>query len=179
MHGLTMRTRSIQKATKESHHLTHQKDVPRSSSLSPDQIAMESILSGLFGSLGSIAGKLALSSDSPISTVCVNELGKTLLDIPQGYCTMITITFRALLFFAMLGCNGLMLSYFLMALEKRGTLIVVIISSTCNVLTSGLLGLVVFHETVKSSWYFGACLMLGGVCLVAFSQMETTKKIPG
>ena len=172
-----MRTRSFHKAQKESH--LSQQELRSSPSLSPDQIAMESILSGLFGSLGSIAGKLALSGDSPISTVCVNELGKTMLDIPQSYCTVITITFRALLFLAMLGCNGLMLSYFLMALEKRGTLIVVIISSTCNVITSGLLGLLLFHEAVKSSWYFGACLMLGGVCLVAFSQLETTKKIPG
>ena len=141
-------------------------------------VGLEPLLSGIFGALGSVAGKFALSGDSPVDKVCLNEVGKALLNVPRSTCTIIIVSFRILLFMVMMGCNGLMLSNFLMALEKRGTLIVVIISSTSNMLASGLLGYLLFGESLRHSWIFGASLMLVGVFLVAHSQQDT-KKLPG
>lgn len=147
-------------------------------SIGNSMVGVEPFLSGIFGALGSVAGKFALSADSPINNVCLNEVGKALLNVPHSTCTIIIVTFRVMLFLVMLGCNGLMLSNFLMALEKRGTLTVVIISSTCNMLASGMLGYLLFGESLRESWIFGASLMLIGVFLVAHSQQDT-KKIPG
>ena len=142
---------------------------------------MEPALSGLYGAFGSVAGKIALSGgDSPVSTLCSAEFGQAVLwAVPQGYCAALQVGVRAVLFLAMLGCNGLMLSTFLMALEKRGTLIVVVISSTCNMLASGLLGQLLFGEPVHLSWCVGASLMMVGVGLVAYSQHDTGKKPAG
>jgi len=141
---------------------------------------MEPALSGLYGALASVAGKLALSSGSPVSALCAAEFGTAApWAVPPGYCAALQVGCRAVLFGAMLGCNGLMLSTFLMALEKRGTLIVVVISSTCNMLASGLLGQLLFGEPVHLSWCVGASLMCLGVGLVAFSQHDTSKKPPG
>jgi drug/metabolite transporter (DMT)-like permease len=131
--------------------------------------AMEVFFCGVYGALGSLSGKLALGRDSPVSGLCNEGVGKS-LGIPHGHCSMIVLGFRLLLFAFMVMLNGLMISSFLLALERRGTLVVVVISSSMNICLTGLLGQFFLGESVGESWYGGALLMLVGVFLVAFSQ---------
>lgn len=131
--------------------------------------SMEVFLCGVYGALGSLSGKLALGQDSPVSGLCNEGVGRS-LGIPHSHCAMIVIGFRFLLFGLMVMLNGLMISSFLLALEKKGTLVVVVISSSMNICLTGLLGHFFLGENVGENWYIGALLMLIGVFLVAFSQ---------
>lgn len=75
----------------------------------------------------------------------------------------------------MLAFNAMMLSNFLIALEKKGSLMVVIVSSSTNIILTGVIGQILLGEDVGDKWYIGACVMLIGVTLIAFSQ-DTRKE---
>ena len=70
-----------------------------------------------------------------------------------------------------------MLSNFLIALEKKGSLVVVIVSSSTNIILTGFIGQLLLNEDVGDNWYAGASLMLMGVALIAFSQDSRKEKI--
>ena len=126
---------------------------------------MEPFLCGIFGAFGSFSGKLALSDDSPVRDVCIPTD-----QLPESYCNSIVITSRLLLFILMLISNGLMVSNFLTALEKKSSLFVVLTSSSINVILTGILGQSFLDEPVRENWYCGALLMLMGVLFVTLSQ---------
>ena len=128
----------------------------------------EAFFCGISGAVGSLCGKLALSDNSTRET-CSSFL--TVANYELGiYCTGISFVLRALFFFSMLACNAFMLSNFLIALEKKGSLMVVVVSSSTNIIMTGLIGQFIFGENVGDNWYAGASVMSIGVALIAFSQ---------
>jgi drug/metabolite transporter (DMT)-like permease len=90
---------------------------------------------------------------------------------------VISLTFRVIFFVLMLVCNALMMSNFLVALEKQGSLMVVIVSSSINMILTGIFGLCLLGENVKDNWFVGAFLMSVGVTLIAISQDVKNEKV--
>jgi drug/metabolite transporter (DMT)-like permease len=130
----------------------------------------EVFLIGLFGATASLCGKLSLSQGTLAAPLHIcNSLG--------GYCVVISLTFRVIFFVLMLGCNALMMSNFLVALEKKGSLMVVIVSSSINMILTGIFGLCLLGEIVKDNWFAGAFLMSIGVTLIAISQDTKNEKV--
>ena len=71
----------------------------------------------------------------------------------------------------MMGSNALMLAYFLEALEKENSsLMVTAVSTSVNFITTGIIGNLLFAEEVSATWYGGALLTSCGAALISFSQ---------
>ena len=130
---------------------------------------------GIAGAVGSLCGKLALSEHvaMDVCTVYLSDISF----LSTGYCTVFSLAFRAVFFVLMLTFNALMLSNFLIALEKKGSLMVVIVSSSMNIILTGVMGQTILGEDVSDQWYVGAFVMLIGVALIAFSQDTRKEKI--
>jgi drug/metabolite transporter (DMT)-like permease len=76
-----------------------------------------------------------------------------------------------IVFMLMMGSNALMLAYFLEALEKENSsLMVTAISTSVNFVSTGIIGNFFFVEPVSSTWYGGALLTSCGAALISFSQ---------
>lgn len=135
----------------------------------------EVFLCGIAGAVGSLFGKLAFSDTGANQSCTVFFSGAP--DESGGYCTVLTYAVRAFFFSMMLACNAFMLSNFLIALEKKGSLVVVIVSSSTNIILTGFIGQLLLNEDVGDNWYAGASLMLMGVALIAFSQDSRKEKI--
>lgn len=74
----------------------------------------------------------------------------------------------------MMGSNAVMLAYFLDALEKENSsLMVTAISTSVNFVSTGLIGNFLFAESVSSTWYGGALLTSCGAALISFSQKSS------
>lgn len=135
----------------------------------------EAFFCGIAGAVGSLCGKLALSENSTKET-CSALLSDGNFQLGV-YCTGISFVLRALFFFSMLACNAFMLSNFLIALEKKGSLMVVVVSSSTNIIMTGFIGQIIFGEDVGDNWYAGASVISIGVALIAFSQDARKDKI--
>jgi drug/metabolite transporter (DMT)-like permease len=71
----------------------------------------------------------------------------------------------------MMASNALMLAYFLDALEKENSsLMVTAVSTSVNFISTGVIGNLIFAETVSPAWYGGALLTSCGAALVSYSQ---------
>ncbi len=134
------------------------------------------MLCGLFGSLATILGKMALSSDNWILidmwAICAQSLG-----LSPERCDMLVLLFRGITFFEMLFCNALMISYFLKSLEKESSLHVTVISTATNFLLSGLLGRLVLKEEVSNMWYLGASIISAGICCISYGRGENKRNV--
>ena len=131
---------------------------------------------GIAGAIGSLCGKLSLSENGA-AAICTAYLSGNQFLAAGGYCAVFSLAFRALFFLLMLAFNALMLSNFLIALEKKGSLMVVIVSSSTNIILTGIIGQTLLGEDVGDKWYLGASVMLMGVTLIAFSQDTRKEKI--
>lgn len=128
---------------------------------------------GIAGAIGSLCGKLSLSENGATEICRAYLSGNKLLS--QSYCNIFSLMSRIIFFALMLAFNAMMLSNFLIALEKKGSLMVVIVSSSTNIILTGVIGQILLGEDVGDKWYIGACVMLIGVTLIAFSQ-DTRKE---
>ena len=133
---------------------------------------MTMVISGIAGGFSSILGKIALSSDSyyveaTSQLICSNSL--ITIDL-TSYCWLTALISKFLFFILMLYCNVIMLSYFLNALETRGSLPVTVVCSAVNFLVTGLLGNVILGENVNIIWCGGAGLIISGIVCILYSQ---------
>jgi drug/metabolite transporter (DMT)-like permease len=133
------------------------------------------IVCGLLGGFGTIFGKLAFSSDNiPINQL--SEICHSYTVTMQRLNCEYSITFVRIIAAAMmLGSNALVVGYFLRAIEVNNTVVVIVISSAMNFLTSGVFGQLLFGEIVGKSWYFGSLLIVIGMLLVSYSQGQPDK----
>jgi len=143
-------------------------------------------LAGLFAATASIFGKLALVDISEKTTAALRRpnLSFWLEDVltavscsdpsdfneAWNWCALLVATFRIACFATMVILNILQLSSFLKALERKGSLVVTVVSSSINFIVTGILGSVVLNENVSPKWLLGATFIAVGVGLVAFSQ---------
>lgn len=126
-----------------------------------------SLACGMCGALASICGKLALSDSFFISTIEHICKEKAIL-----YCSLILLFFRVVLFCGMAFSNGLMVSFFLKALDKNSTIHVTVVSSGINYVTTGVCGLLLLQESISMQWFCGSLLILIGVGIIAKSQSQ-------
>jgi drug/metabolite transporter (DMT)-like permease len=98
----------------------------------------------------------------------------------KTHCEYTVISVRITAFAFMMTCNALVVGYFLRAMELNHTVVVIVISSATNFLTSGLFGQLLFGEVVGKSWYLGSLLIIIGMCFVSYSQgaVENHNKEP-
>ena len=92
-----------------------------------------------------------------------------------SFCQMFQIegSCRLIVFVLMMISNALMLAYFLDALEKESSsLMVTAISTSVNFISTGVIGNFLFAEAVSSTWYGGALLTSCGAALISFSQAQ-------
>ena len=134
----------------------------------------EVFLCGVAGAVSSLFGKLALSALSPAETCAVLFSGTSFQE--GGYCTIISTACSCTLYLLMIACNAYMFSTFLIALKKKGSLMVVIVSSSTNIILTGVFGQFILGENVGDRWYAGAFVMMVGVALIAFSQDPRREK---
>lgn len=137
------------------------------------------LICGLLGGFATIFGKLAFSSDSlPITEFSKMCTGYTLSNRDASLnCEYSIIFVRVLAGGFMLACNALVVGFFLRAIEANNTVVVIVISSATNFLTSGIFGQLMFGEVVGQSWYLGSLLIVIGMLLVSCSQGSPDKVV--
>jgi drug/metabolite transporter (DMT)-like permease len=127
---------------------------------------------GFFGGIATIFGKLSFSQNWIIDFIlkqCVIGLES------QVSCYYVEVLIRIVAFIGIVACNLLIANYFLKSMEDNNTLVVIVISSATNFLTTGILGQLIFGETVTSTWYTGSCLITIGMILVSLSDGPSTE----
>lgn len=127
------------------------------------------LISGGLGGLATVTGKIAFSSDNSFLLTAL-KLCRDLSLNPQDYCDYTTIVVRLIAFLVMFLCNAMVIGFFLKAIESNHTVVVIVVSSATNFLTSGILGQLLFGEVVSSMWIMGSILIVIGMLLVAVSQ---------
>jgi len=127
------------------------------------------VLSGFSGGMGSILGKLALSPEIFVMKAISNFICKDALDL-EFSCPTVMIILQVSSFAGMFYCNILMLSYFLKALETRGSLPVTVVCSAVNFVVTGLLGGMILGEEINFRWCIGASFIMIGIVFIMFSQ---------
>lgn len=129
------------------------------------------LICGFLGGLGSVFGKLAFSGDSlPLQlflSSCPNF---------SHYCQYFGIFLRFIAGGLMFATNATGIGYFLRSMETNHTVVVVVLSSSTNFLSTGILGKLIFAEELNKSWYSGSVLILIGMLLISFSQKTDEKK---
>ncbi|GBG26992.1 Transmembrane protein 42 [Hondaea fermentalgiana] len=66
----------------------------------------------------------------------------------------------------MLGLNGAMISLYVQALSRSGTLVGTVTNTAVNVLASSALGQLLFGEQVGSTWLAGAVITVVGIACI-------------
>lgn len=119
--------------------------------------------------MGSILGKLALSPDLFVMKAISSFICKDALDL-EFTCPTVTTILQVAAFGGMFYCNVIMLSYFLKALETRGSLPVTVVCSAVNFVVTGALGGLILGEEVNFRWCLGASFIMIGIVFIMFSQ---------
>jgi len=133
------------------------------------------LISGGLGGLATVTGKIAFSGESSFLRNVV-ELCRNVDITPDEYCDHAVLIIRIAAFVIMFACNAMVIGFFLKAIESNHTVVVIVVSSATNFLTSGLLGQVLFGELVSSLWCVGSILIVIGMLLVAISQGHNRKE---
>lgn len=130
------------------------------------------LMCGCLGGLATVLGKLSFSSDNPV----LNQLSIACYEsnLFGDMCYYGAWIVRLLAFAAMFACNAMVIGYLLKAMEHNHTVVVTVVSSASNFLTSGILGYAVFGEALSQNWYVGSLLIMIGMCFVSFSQGTMT-----
>ena len=142
-----------------------------------------SMASGALAAIAAGLGKVALSSDSTAPKI-ISKNCDWILETYTGivanhyHCDVVApVIVRLLVFLLMLYSNALMLSLFLKALGMHGSLDVVVLNSSINFILTGLIGQLVFGESVSRYWAAGITLIAVGIALITFAgQTRSTVK---
>lgn len=127
---------------------------------------MQALYCGMFGALASIAGKFALSDNYFI--VGSNSMCMDYFDVST--CGSGVLLLRAALFGLMLLCNATMIASFLKSMERNASVIVTVLSTGSNYVVTGMLGRLMFDESLGSWWIIGSTMICLGMCLIGLSQ---------
>ena len=146
---------------------------------------MDLLFCGAYGAFSGRSGKVALSEDSPL-TLSVKDLclrhvvsSESSEQQQEEMCWYTVSLCRVIALISMVCFNALMLSTFMKALEKRGSLPVTVGTSASNFLLTGILGSIVLGEKVNGTWALGALVIAAGLTLVTLSQQSLVKGIGG
>lgn len=136
---------------------------------------IEILLSGIFGALSSLLGKITMSPTTPVVDYLLYLCELQLPFIAESYCWYISYSVRFSCFLLMFYTNALTFAYFFKSLETRGSLAVTVVSSATNFLTTGLLSGVILGERITQKWILGSLIIACGVFLISLSQGESKR----
>jgi drug/metabolite transporter (DMT)-like permease len=129
-----------------------------------------SIVAGILAATGSAIGKLAFDGSSSAveiaSSFCLSKIEQgTTLDAVT--CDRIVFLFRSALAVCMVLMNGVMLGFYVRAMQEEGSLPATVTNFGASFVMTGLIGYFIFSESLNVYWCFGATLISIGVYLVA------------
>mmetsp|Transcript_38568 Transcript_38568/g.52275 ORF Transcript_38568/g.52275 Transcript_38568/m.52275 type:complete len:139 (-) Transcript_38568:276-692(-) len=128
------------------------------------------IFSGLLAAIASTCGKLAFDEEAELM-----KWIETILHSILDYGVYVMLALRLLLFLAMLGCNTIMLSFFLRSLHTCGSLVATVVNFAANFIMSGICGFFIFGERHGKLWWGGSALILFGVALLTRSRAQSVQ----
>ena len=137
----------------------------------PNSKMKTSIVAGILAATGSAIGKLAFDGSSSAveiaSSFCLSKIeqGSTTLDAVT--CDRIVFLFRSALAVCMVLMNGVMLGFYVRAMQEEGSLPATVTNFGASFVMTGLIGYFIFSESLNVYWCFGATLISIGVYLVA------------
>ena len=113
----------------------------------------KAVISASCGSLASVCGKIAF--------------GDTFAD---------DIIMRIIFGVGIILVNSVMLSLYVQVLQEVSALQASLLAFVCNYLISTLVGIVLFGESISSSWIIGASLMTLGAIRISQSPPERARR---
>ncbi|XP_012533809.1 transmembrane protein 42 [Monomorium pharaonis] len=112
------------------------------------------IIAGVFGTIGSLLGKLPGGADAS---------------------SLLSLLVKGALIVFMIVCNTVGNTFFVKALHASGSsLPITITSAATNYVCSALVGFMVFGESVSLSWWCGTSMVLLGLMLICNVPAEKT-----
>jgi len=130
---------------------------------------IHALLCGIYGSLASVLGKIALSENwivESVFTYCEGYIGKH----GENLCSTSRFCCRGFFFVSMLFLNTMMVASFLRAMSANLSIVVTVLSTATNYLITGALARLLFDENLGSWWVTGSLIICCGLCLVSLSQ---------
>eukprot|EP01017_Pseudomicrothorax_dubius_P004357 TRINITY_DN10856_c0_g3_i1.p1 TRINITY_DN10856_c0_g3~~TRINITY_DN10856_c0_g3_i1.p1 ORF type:complete len:164 (-),score=3.20 TRINITY_DN10856_c0_g3_i1:35-526(-) len=126
------------------------------------------LLSGTFGSLASMFGKLAL--DDAFGDRAYHWFGVE----NQG----IVIIARIVLFAFMIIFNGMMMNFFIVSLKRNGATLTAVISFALNFFLTAFNSFFFLNEHISLRWIIGSLAIISGIFLISRSKrIEKAEKL--
>ncbi|CAH1779827.1 unnamed protein product [Owenia fusiformis] len=123
------------------------------------------LLAGVFASLATVAGKLAMSSE--IADFFLGLCQKQMSSEMNPQCGEIIFGLRAIFFGMIFLFNAIMWTLFTKSLQKCSSSLVATVTNTAsNFFTSALLGKLLFGEILTLRWWCGASMIVLGLLLI-------------
>jgi drug/metabolite transporter (DMT)-like permease len=134
---------------------------------------MEAVISGFLAALASALGKAAFALRETFVEKCTQYYSN---EKQQNFCSWAGLGVCAAAFGCVILLNGAMLSFFLVAMQRSGSAAATVVNSTVNFLSAGLLGWIIFGETLSLQWWLGSLVIILGVSLISSSSSERKVK---
>lgn len=134
------------------------------------------VICGICGGLVTVLAKIAFSSSSlvldQLQTFCITHE----YSFSHEACANGAYIFRGSMFILMLAMNGAVVNFFMKAMEQNHTVVVIVITSAMNFLTSGICGALLLGEELTQAWFSGSLMIMMGMLFVAYSQGTGPRK---
>ncbi|XP_070574659.1 transmembrane protein 42-like [Ptychodera flava] len=125
------------------------------------------VSAGLCAAMASVCAKLAMASDAVAQLCIASKLKYDILDIVIPDCESIALYLRFLCFAMIFLFNAMMWTLFVKSLRKcSSSLEATLINTATNFFVSGVMGQMLFGETMSLLWWFGASLIVIGLLFV-------------
>ncbi|XP_078483331.1 transmembrane protein 42-like [Ciona intestinalis] len=124
---------------------------------------------GVFGAFASVCGKLG-AHQSILHDVCVN--GGLYMQGNGEICWTISLILRAVFVLLTLALNGVMWSLFIESMQTLATSEAVVLNTGSNILTSALIGKLLFGDKLSVIWWVGATLIVTGMAVLQSKQSK-------
>jgi len=135
------------------------------------------IQAGIFASLASIFGKLALNESEIVST-CIEASNYLTLN-SEVLCYKLSPLLRVISTVLIFTCNSLMWLFYTKSLSTSSTTAAAVaINTAANFLFTGFAGAFLFKETLTWKWFIGTMLMLVGVLCINRSITISSSSSP-
>eukprot|EP00761_Pharyngomonas_kirbyi_P011615 gb/GECH01011641.1/.p1 GENE.gb/GECH01011641.1/~~gb/GECH01011641.1/.p1 ORF type:complete len:150 (+),score=25.13 gb/GECH01011641.1/:1-450(+) len=135
---------------------------------------IRAIVAGSFGALSSVCGKLATDGNQKLveNTLCI--IFHNLCEQRSQIIDSVEYISRFLLFFMNIVFTGMMWSNFVISMQHLNTTTASLLNTAANFVFTAMLAVLIFDEALQVSWWLGASLMVGGVCLLVAGEQQST-----
>lgn len=144
------------------------------------------LIAGMFGSLSSVSGKLAMDGEQPfIAHLLYLITGLTTRLAIVQYVEIVYLSYshsqviiilRIGCFLLNLLCTATMWGYFVASMSEISSLTATVVNTGSNFLFTALLGWSIFGERLSMRWWLGASLLITGLCLIVQGENQANQK---